>query len=79
MNSNKNIETEFEKRRNNTILIACIIKLILACIAFSLCWDCNSRESTSTKILTSLIAVVLSPFYIVYYSIYRIIMGNRCY
>ena len=79
MNSNKNIETEFEKRRNNTILIACLIKLVLACIAFSLCWECNSRESPATKILTSLIAVVLSPFYIVYYSIYRIIMGNKCY
>lgn len=79
MNSDKNIEAAFQKRRNNIILIACLIKIILACIAFSLCWDCNSREGLSTKILTSLIAIVLSPFYIVYYSIYRIIMGNKCY
>ncbi len=79
MNSDENIETNFQKRRNNIILIACLIKIILACIAFSLCWECNSREPISTKILTTLIAVVLSPFYIVYYSIYRIIMGNKCY
>ncbi len=79
MKSNENIETQFQKRRNNIILIACLIKIILECIAFSLCWECNSRESMATKILTSLIAVVLSPFYIVYYSIYRIIMGNKCY
>ena len=79
MKSNENIETQFQKRRNNIILIACLIKIILACIAVSLCWECNSRESMATKILTSLIAVVLSPFYIVYYSIYRIIMGNKCY
>ena len=79
MVSDKNIETAFQKRRNNIILIACLIKIILACIAFSLCWECNSREQLPTKILTTLIAVVLSPFYIIYYSIYRIIMGNKCY
>ncbi len=75
-NDEKNINI---KRRNNIILIACLIKLILACIAFSLCWNCNSREHLITRIFTTTIAVVLSPFYIVYYSIYRIIMGNKCY
>jgi hypothetical protein len=73
------INDTFNKRKNNTLLIICMIKLILACIAFSLCWDCNSREHIIQRIFATLIAVIFSPFYIVYYSIYRVVMGNKCY
>ena len=69
----------FNKQTKTTLFIMLIIKAILVYIAFSLSWECSSRDSAYMRLFTTAIAAVLSPFYIVYYLIYRIIMGNKCY
>ena len=57
---------------------ACIIKLILSIIAGSLVWNCNSKENLLLKIVFTVLAVMFSEIYILYYAIYRIYMGNQC-
>lgn len=56
----------------------CIIKLTIFLIAIYLSWNCNKNESMLVRILISTIAGIFSEFYIIYYSIYRIYLGNKC-
>lgn len=56
----------------------CILKIILSSIAGYLVWDCNSNSHIIIKVLLTLIAILFSEIYIIYYAIYRIFMGNKC-
>ena len=55
------------------------IKLVLSLIAVYLAWDCNKNSSIVLRIIVSIIALVFSEIYILYYAIYRVFMGNKCY
>tara|TARA_B100000963_G_C22627215_1_gene672980 strand:+ start:2937 stop:3251 length:315 start_codon:yes stop_codon:yes gene_type:complete len=60
------------------VYTACIIKLILSIIAGSLVWKCNSKENLVLKVVFTILAVMFSEIYILYYAIYRVYMGNKC-
>ena len=76
INSN---DDEREKVINKIKLYAIIlIKIVLSIIALGLTWDCSKNNSVFLKIIFSFFSVVFSEIYILYYSIYRICMGNKC-
>ena len=54
------------------------LKIIISSIALYLSWQCNSNVSLPLKILYGIITVILAEFYIIYYAIYRLYMGNKC-
>jgi len=63
---------------NIQVFTVCIIKLVLIFIAAYLSWQCSS---TSNGIIRSLLATIsgfFSEIYIIYYSFYRVFMGNTC-
>jgi hypothetical protein len=60
------------------VYTACIIKLLLSIIAGTLVWQCNSKEHLLVKIIFTILAVMFSEIYILYYAIYRTYMGNKC-
>jgi hypothetical protein len=43
-----------------------------------LAWQCNADESTGMRVLYTVLAFFLGIFYLAYYVIYRILMGNAC-
>ena len=60
------------------VYTACLIKLILSVIAGMLVWQCNSKENVFVKVVFTILAVMFSEIYILYYAIYRTYMGNKC-
>lgn len=75
-------KTVSQSQKNNwhwfQVYTACIIKLILSIIAGSLVWQCNAKENILVKIVFTVLAVMFSEIYILYYAIYRTYMGNKC-
>ena len=56
----------------------CILKLLIFIIAIYLSWYCNQKEPLLIRILISTLAGLFSEFYIIFYSVYRIYLGNKC-
>lgn len=55
-----------------------IITLGLMFLAGYLCWTCNVDSSILIKVIYTMLAVIFNGFYLVYYLIYRIILGHSC-
>lgn len=56
----------------------CAIRILLFIIAASLAWNCNKNETMILRIIISWLAGTFSEFYIVYYAVYRVYLGNKC-
>lgn len=54
------------------------IRLILMLIAGYLSLHCSQNTNIFLRIIFLITSVVFSEFYILYYSIYRIFLGNTC-
>jgi hypothetical protein len=60
------------------VTLACVIKMMLSIIAASLVWSCNSKENILFRIVLTILAIMFSEIYILYYAVYRVYMGNKC-
>jgi len=60
------------------IFIMLFVKLALSLIAGYLSWKCSAKSDMLLRILFTFIAIMFSEVYIVYYTIYRVTMGNKC-
>ena len=75
------------KSQNNTksvkhwikVAILSLLKLMTIMIAFYLAWECNKKSMIILRILNTLIALMFSDIYIIYYLIHRKIYGIKCY
>lgn len=56
-----------------------ILSFIILIIALAVSWDCNTEVTGALKYLYLLIAGMFNSLYLVFYFIYRIILGNKCY
>ena len=66
------------KKNNKFLLILTILKILFILIAIYLSWDCNSNENIFIRLLYASTAGLFSGIYILFYSIYRILLGNKC-
>lgn len=60
------------------IMLVFLIRLVLMIIAGYLSLDCNKNSNIIIRILFMFFSAIFSEVYILYYTIYRIIMGNSC-
>ena len=60
------------------VSLACLIKFTLFFIAIYLSWNCNHKENIFVRVFISSLAGFFSEFYILYYAVYRVFMGNKC-
>jgi hypothetical protein len=68
--SNKNMKFDIVRH---------ILSFIILIIALIVSWDCNTEVTGALKYLYLLIAGMFNSLYLVFYFIYRIILGNKCY
>ena len=61
------------------VSLLCIIKIAISIIAMYLVWDCSSQDNIILRVIYTLIAALSAEFYIIYYAIYRVFLGNKCY
>ena len=73
----------FNIKKNNwhwvQVSLVCIIKLLISLIALFLVWDCSQKENIILKVIYIITALTMPEFYIIYYAIYRVFLGNKCY
>ena len=53
--------------------------LIIFIIALMVAWDCNKETKGVCKYIMVWIAGMFDSIYLLFYLIYRIILGNKCY
>ena len=58
--------------------IAYLIHIIMFIGAGYLAWTCSASETGLLRGLYTVLAALFNGFYLIYYLIYRIIMGNAC-
>ena len=59
--------------------LAWVFHIALWVFAVFLSWQCTSGEpSTFIRVLWALLAAIFSYIYLIYYFIYRVLMGNTC-
>jgi len=61
------------------VYTACILQIILITIVAKLAWSCNKQSSTIMRVLITTVSSILSEVYIIYFAIYRVFMGNKCF
>jgi uncharacterized membrane protein YozB (DUF420 family) len=61
---------------DNIISIASTVIFML--LAGYLCWKCNAKEDGFLRVVYTILAVLFNTFYLIYYFIYRYMMGNPC-
>lgn len=59
--------------------IVCFIKIIITIIAFYLCWECNQMSNIFFRIVVTGFSTIFSEIYIIYYALYHVFMGVKCY
>ena len=55
------------------------LSFIVLCVALLVAWDCSSKVEGMMKYLNVIIAGIFNNIYLIYYLIYRIILGHPCY
>ena len=71
---------ENNKKKNFKIdIVRHILSFLILIIALIVSWDCNTEVTGALKYLYLLIAGMFNSVYLVFYFIYRIILGNKCY
>ena len=56
-----------------------VIKIVVSLISVSLAWTCNKNSGAVLKFIITIIAALCPEIYILYYAVYRVFMGNKCY
>ena len=55
-----------------------IFGLILMIIAGYLSWDCNGKQGNLLRIVYTVLAVIFSGIYLLFYLIYHVLLNNSC-
>ena len=61
-----------------TYVMSTIIQVVILIVAGWLAWDCNKNETPGTRVIITLLAVIFSGLYLLYYLVYRVLMGVTC-
>lgn len=56
-----------------------LIGLLLAIWAAYLAWNCSAMETTTMRVIYTIIAFLFGGLYLIYYFVYRFLMGNPCF
>ena len=70
---------ENNKKNFKIDIVRHILSFLILIIALIVSWDCNTEVTGALKYLYLLIAGMFNSVYLVFYFIYRIILGNKCY
>jgi hypothetical protein len=73
------IQNTYDIWHATKLIVIFILKLIVVCVAIYLCWDCNRNSNIILRIIMTTFSAIFSELYIIYYSFYRILLGNKCY
>ena len=59
-------------------IITFLLQLFIIIIATYLAWDCNKNQTRPMRIFITILAVLFSGIYILFYLLYRIILKVEC-
>ena len=70
---------EINKKNFKIDLVRHILSFLIFIIAIAVSFDCNTEVEGILKYIYLLIAGMFNSIYLIFYFIYRIILGNKCY
>ena len=76
-NSVEPTNTKIQTNSLSSIIIV-VISVAISLTAGILSWKCNGRQNIFIRLLLFSVAFLFSEIYLVYYLIYRVVMGNKC-
>lgn len=78
MYSYNNSATTSTSISTSKIIAIIALRLILSVIAVYICLGCSATSNIFMQIIYALLAFIVPEVYIVYYAIYRVLLGNKC-
>jgi uncharacterized membrane protein YhaH (DUF805 family) len=60
-------------------IVVFILHIVVCIIAVMLAMECNQYESAATQVIVAIVAFLFGEIYIIYYAMYHIFIGVRCY
>jgi heme/copper-type cytochrome/quinol oxidase subunit 4 len=58
--------------------ISFVASIMFMVLAGYLAWMCNVKEDAVLRTIYTILAVIFNGFYLIYYFIYRVLMGYKC-
>ena len=68
-----------KKKNIKKLIVLVILRIFVSISAFTLASDCTKYNNILLRTITLLVSIIFSELYIIYYSIYRVLLGNKCY
>lgn len=56
-----------------------LVSLLLSFYAAYLAYECSRFETPAMRLFYTIVAFLFGGLYLIYYFVYRFLMGNRCY
>ena len=72
----ENFENVNSIRGKNLILY--VLNIVVAVVAGFLAWNCSKGEKPFLQVLYTVLAVIFSGIYLLFYLIYRVLLNNPC-
>jgi succinate dehydrogenase hydrophobic anchor subunit len=60
-------------------IVNIVLYILIFIIAIIVSWDCNKEVSGILKFIYVIIAGMFNTFYLIFYMVYRLWLGNKCY
>ncbi len=67
-----------QKGGGAAMYLSYIFHIIMFVAAIYLSWKCNFNSGTVARVLWAVLAGIFNVFYLIYYIIYRVLMGAPC-
>jgi hypothetical protein len=81
-NEKKKKEQPLQVSRKNTnikLISVIVLGIFVSFISGSLSWKCNKNATPIIRSINLLVSLLFSSLYIIYYFLYRILLGVPCY
>ena len=77
---NNNSRENFVDSQPNFIkrFIIFLLEVFIMSVAGFLAWNCNGNQTTLPRVLLTVLSVMFSGLYILFYVIYHVILQNKC-
>jgi len=69
----------YNNPHRSQLTVLCSLKLIISVLALVLVWRCNQHEFILVRLFNTIVCTLFSEVYMVYYGLWHVAMGNKCY
>jgi len=73
------VKVNMEKENEMIKMFMFVVRVIMGMICGYLAWECNQMDGIIFRLLVTGVAVMFPEVYGIYYAVYHVFMGVKCY